>query len=104
MSGETSGEKKRQQAGWWVPALILFILSLIGIRYISSQGWWENTFGSSQRDYQTINTGLSVQAPNQSEVSTDIQNPLNPGRPAQPPTSTESNSTSRDSDRRRALW
>ncbi|PZV11008.1 MAG: hypothetical protein DCF22_15345 [Leptolyngbya sp.] len=99
-----SEEKKRQQAGWWVPALIGLILAAIGIRYASSQGWWENTFDLSRRDYKTINTGLSVQVPNQSEVPVGVQ-PLNPGRPSQPPTSNDFNQSSKTSERkRRALW
>ena len=83
MSAEKSAGKKRQQAGWWVLAFLLFILSLVGIRYISSQGWWENRFGSSRQTFQTINTGFSVQVPNQS----DVLAPLNPSKPApSPPT------------------
>jgi hypothetical protein len=100
-----SAEKRRQQAGWWVPAFIGFILALIiGIRYISSQGGWGNPFDPIQRDYKPITAGVSVQAPNQSEVSVGVQ-PLNPGRPAQPLNSTDSDLNSRDSDPgRRALW
>lgn len=103
-----SAEKKRQQAGWWVPAFIAFILALIGIRYASSQGWWDkmwgNTFDPSRRDYTMINTGLSVQASNQSEVPVGVQ-PLNPDRPPQPPTSIDSGQTGKDSERgQRGLW
>lgn len=99
MSAEKSAEKKRQQTAWWVPALILFILSLIGIRHISSQGWWENgwgrNFNSTKQTYQTINTGFSVQVPNQSDVSVGIQN-QNVGKPGQPPNSIDSNQSNQN--------
>ncbi len=102
MSAEKSAEKQRQQTAWWVPALILFILSLIGIRYASSQGWWQNRFNLGRQTYQTINTGLSVQVPNQANISAEIEK-LNPGRPTPVPTSTDQNSKNSDL-RRRALW
>lgn len=102
MSAEKSAEKQRQQAAWWVPALIFFILSLIGIRYASSQGWWKNRFNLGRQTYQTINTGLSVQVLNQANVSAEIEK-FNPGRPTPSPTSTDQNSKNSDL-RRRALW
>lgn len=103
MSTEKSTEKKRQPAGWWVLALLGLILTAIGIRYASSQGWWENRFNSSRPTYQTINTGFSVQSANSSEVPIGTQ-PLNPGN-SSPPTSIESNQNNGDSDQgQRALW
>ncbi|MEX0268179.1 hypothetical protein AB3R30_03465 [Leptolyngbyaceae cyanobacterium UHCC 1019] len=99
-----STEKKRQQAGWWVLALIGLILAAIGIRYASSQGWWENRFNSSRPNYQTINTGFSVQSANSSEVPIGTQ-PLNPDNPSPLPTSTESNQNNGGSGQgQRALW
>lgn len=104
MSADKSENKQRQQAAWWVPALIGLILAAIGIRYASSQGWWENRFNSGRQTYQTINTGFSVQSANSSEVPIGTQ-PLNPGKPSQPPTSIDSNQNNSDSSQgRRALW
>jgi len=51
-----------------------------------------------------INTGLSVQASNQSGVPVGIQQ-LNPGRPPQPPISIDSSQSGKDSERgQRGLW
>jgi hypothetical protein len=105
MSADKSENKQRQQAAWWVPALISLILAAIGIRYASSQGWWDR-FNSSRPTYQTINTGFSVQSANSSEVPIGTQ-PLNPGNPSQPSTSTDLDSKQNNgnsSQGRRALW
>lgn len=56
-----SREQRRGKTGWWLLALIALILSAAGIRYASSSDWWANTFNRDRQNFQTVNTGASVQ-------------------------------------------
>lgn len=77
-----SREERRGKTGWWLIALIGLIAAAAGIRYASSSEWWANTFDRQRQNFQTVNTGASIQvAVSTSErVPTQDSNAPRPGQ------------------------
>lgn len=53
--------ENRNKVGLWLPIGIGLILTMAGIRYLSSKGWIPGFGGNRELSYQTISTGASVQ-------------------------------------------
>jgi hypothetical protein len=52
--------KIRSKAGFWLLGLVGFVLSILGIRYASSNGWFANVFQRNTAALEPINTGVIV--------------------------------------------
>ncbi len=72
-----SKESKRKKTGWWLPAIILLILTAAGIRYVIPSEWWFSLFNRQRNSFQPINTGVSIQvsATNAESVPVDKASP-----------------------------
>ncbi|MGQ9872186.1 hypothetical protein [Leptodesmis sp.] len=69
---------KRNNRRWawlWFPGILGLILSVIGLRYASSSGWWPDIFGGGPQDSQTINSGASVFMSTTASPSPDTATP-----------------------------
>ncbi|NJP12071.1 MAG: hypothetical protein HC866_23535 [Leptolyngbyaceae cyanobacterium RU_5_1] len=111
------GQKKRQ-GGTWLLGLLSLIAAAIGIRYANSAGLLPTIFDQDSQAFQTVSTGVSVQAPapgndstqnGQSDQTQSFRGSSgNPTTDSSSPNSSSdsynNDSVNRDREGRRARW
>jgi len=93
-----SREERRRKTGWWVLALLGLIFAAIGIRFASSSDWWASISNGQRQNFQTINTGASVQVATSTSDRVPIQSNT------VPPVTRPDNSTNDSQQPIRRMW
>lgn len=94
-----SREERRGKTGWWLFALIGLLLAAAGIRYASSSEWWASIVNRQRQNFQTVNTGASVQV----AASTTDRTPIDEGN-TPPQTNNPDPNVTAPQDPPRRMW